>query len=192
MSRVALLDKLQQRIRRYQVAARLLALLLLIALTVLIAWLLRHGFFQVMGYPGVFLSSFLSSATVVVPAPGMAVTMAMGGVLNPFLVGLLASLGDTLGETTGYLAGAGGQVVIPDNERYRQIQGLMSRYGPVVLFLLALVPNPFFDLAGISAGALRYPLLRFFLWTWVGKLGKGLFIAYMGAEMARMLAPYFP
>jgi len=179
-------------VRRYNVAARMAALLSIIALTFVVTWLLRRGYFQVVGYPGVFLSAFLSSATLILPAPGMAVVMAMGGVLNPWLVGIVAGAGDALGETTGYLAGLSGQAALPDNERYRQIQRLMHRYGAVVLFVFALVPNPFFDLAGISAGALRYPLRRFLLWTLAGKIGKGIFIAFLGAHMAHIIAPYLP
>ena len=64
------------------------------------------------GYLGVFLISLLGNATVILPVPSLAVVFAGGGVLNPLLVGLVAGVGEPLGELTGYLAGYGGSAVI--------------------------------------------------------------------------------
>jgi uncharacterized membrane protein YdjX (TVP38/TMEM64 family) len=50
-----------------------------------------------------------------------------------------------------------------------------------VILLLAFIPNPFFDLAGAAAGALRMPLRKFLLWVWIGKFLKMLAFAYAGA-----------
>ena len=62
--------------------------------------------FQQWGYPGIFLIALLANATVLLPAPGVAVIYAMGAIFgNPFGVGLAAGLGGTIGELSGYLAG---------------------------------------------------------------------------------------
>ena len=45
----------------------------------------------------------------------------------------------------------------------------MRRPGWLLLFLLAFIPNPVFDLAGVTAGALRYPLERFLAVVLTGK-----------------------
>ena len=45
------------------------------------------------GYPGVFVLSLLSSATIVLPAPSLAVVSVMGAVLNPVGIGLAAGAG---------------------------------------------------------------------------------------------------
>jgi hypothetical protein len=68
---------------------------------------------QQWGYPGVFLIALLANATVLLPAPGVAVIYAMGAIFsNPFGVGLAAGLGGTVGELSGYLAGFSGQAVV--------------------------------------------------------------------------------
>ena len=55
--------------------------------------------FQQWGYPGVFLIALLANATVLLPAPGVAVIYAMGAIFsNPLGVGLAAGLGGTIGE----------------------------------------------------------------------------------------------
>jgi membrane protein YqaA with SNARE-associated domain len=85
---------------------RLLALLLVIAVTVAgVLWRGRLGRFVAYGYPGIFLISLAASATLIFPVPSLALVFALGGVLNPVLVGLAAGLGETPGELTGYLAG---------------------------------------------------------------------------------------
>ena len=64
------------------------------------------------GYFGAFLIMVIANATVILPAPGVAVVFAMGGVLNPLGVALAAGAGGTIGELTGYLAGFCGQAAV--------------------------------------------------------------------------------
>ena len=143
--------------------------------------------FERYGYPGVFLISLLGNATVVFPAPSLAVVFGMGGVLNPLLVGLVAGVGESLGELTGYLAGYGGQAVIEDWQMYDRLEGWMQRNGSATIFVLSAIPNPIFDLAGIAAGALRFPLARFLLSCWVGKTIKTVAFAFIGAQFIDVL-----
>jgi len=133
------------------------------------------------GYLGVFLISLLGNATVILPVPSLAVVFAGGGVLNPLLVGLVAGLGEPLGELTGYLAGYGGSAVIADTPRFERVKDWMRRRGFLTLFVLSAIPNPLFDLAGIAAGALRYPVWRFLAACWLGKTSKALILAYLGS-----------
>ncbi len=133
------------------------------------------------GYPGVFLISMASSATVFLPAPSLAVVFATGGVLNPLLVGIAAGFGEALGELTGYVAGASGRAIIEDRERYQRLVKLTRRYGLLIIFFLSMVPNPTFDLAGIAAGALQFPVSRFLMACWAGKTIKTTIVALLGA-----------
>lgn len=130
------------------------------------------------GYPAILVISLLGSATILVPIPAIASVCTGGAVLSPALVGLVAAVGGTLGESTGYLAGYGGRSAIQNSQRYARIAEWMRRRGWLVLLVLAAVPNPFFDFAGIAAGALRYPLWRFYAIVFVGKLAKNIGIAY--------------
>jgi uncharacterized membrane protein YdjX (TVP38/TMEM64 family) len=133
------------------------------------------------GYPGIFIISILANATVLLPAPGVAVVFAMGGVFNPFFVGLVAGLGAAVGEISGYVAGFGGQGVVENIRLYNRITLWMQHYGSLTIFLLAAIPNPFFDLAGMAAGALKMPLQKFIFWCVIGKIIKMLIFAYTGA-----------
>jgi uncharacterized membrane protein YdjX (TVP38/TMEM64 family) len=84
----------------------------------------------------------------------------------------------TLGELTGYLAGYSGRGFITRGQTYQKLEGWMRRRGGWVLFVFAVVPNPFFDAAGVAAGALRYPVWRFLAIIWCGKLVKMLAVSY--------------
>lgn len=141
------------------------------------------------GYPGLFLLNVLSSATLILPAPGLALAFAAGGHLAPPLVGLAVGSGSALGELTGYVAGYSGRGVIENRARYEQIQKWMRDFGLWVIFFLSLVPNPLFDIAGITAGMMRIPVAKFLLAAWGGKVLKAMLVAYAGAGAIGMLGP---
>jgi membrane protein YqaA with SNARE-associated domain len=133
------------------------------------------------GYPGIFIISMLANATVILPAPGVAVVFTMGGVFNPLIVGIVAGVGSALGELSGYLAGYSGQAVVERGGIYDKIQPYIKKYGAATIFVLAAIPNPFFDLGGIAAGALKMPVRTFLTWCILGKIVKMLVFAYAGA-----------
>ena len=135
------------------------------------------------GYLGAFLIGFLSNATVILPAPSLAFTAALGGFLNPVLVGVAIGAGEALGEMTGYLAGVSGNVVLENNLRYQTIRRSMQRHGAWVFFVLAAIPNPFFDIAGIAAGAVRFPVWLFLMSAWAGKTLKAILLASAGRQL---------
>lgn len=133
------------------------------------------------GYLGAFMVSAISSATIFLPVPGVAVIFALGAVLNPIIVGVAGGLGGGLGEVTGYLAGYAGQGVVENRKLYERMKGWMKRRGSLTIFVLALIPNPFFDLAGFTAGALRFPLWKFLIVCLLGKIPRFVGIAVAGA-----------
>jgi uncharacterized membrane protein YdjX (TVP38/TMEM64 family) len=139
------------------------------------------------GYPGIFLVSMLTNATLILPLPGVIITSAMGAVFNPFWVAVAAGSGAALGELSGYLAGFSGQVVAERVPAYQTMERWIKKYGYLAVFVLALVPNPLFDMGGMIAGVLRMPLSRFLFWCWLGKLVKMLAFAYAGAFGANFL-----
>ena len=164
------------------------ALVLSVAITVVVFRLGdRLADLQGLGYLGVFVIAVLANATVILPVPGIAVVFAGGGVLNPLLVGLIAGVGEPLGELTGYLAGYGGSAVAENRELYERIRRWMERRGFMTLLVLSAIPNPLFDLAGMAAGMLRYPVSKFLLACWIGKTFKALVIAYLGSFLRGMI-----
>lgn len=132
------------------------------------------------GYAGMFVFNVLTSATIILPVPALVVVFSMGAVLSPFWVGVASALGSTVGELSGYGAGFSGQAVIENVEVYDRIVAWTRKYGVLPVVVLAFIPNPIFDLAGIAAGALRMPLHHFLLASLAGKLPKMWVFAYAG------------
>ncbi len=184
MAEVQAEARAQERAQRARMTVlRIFVLLIVLAVTGLIVYFRdRLQQFAAYGYPGVFLVSLVGNATVVLPAPSLAVVFAMGAVLKPVLVGLVAGVGEALGELTGYLAGFSGRALIENRARYEQITAWMRRNGALTVLVLSFIPNPFFDLAGMAAGALKYPVWRFLLFCWAGKTMKTTLIALAGAQ----------
>jgi len=163
---------------------RILVILAVVGLTVFL-FLNRDRVqeLEALGYPGVFLISLLSNATLILPVPGVLFTSAMGAVFNPFWVAIAAGSGATLGEITGYMAGFSGQGVIENRTWYDKVTLWMKKFGGITVLVLAFVPNPVFDIAGMVAGALRMPLWKYLVFSWIGKVGKMMLFAYGGAQI---------
>lgn len=141
------------------------------------------------GYPGVFLLGALTSASVGIPGPGLALVFVLGRSLNPFWVGVLAGAGTTLGEIPAYLAGFGGSAIAGDHAALERINRWLEkhpRFAGLLIFFLAVTPLPFFDFAAIAVGALKLPLRQFVLFALPGKIIKMLVLAYLGAETANL------
>jgi len=163
--------------------ARILALFVVIALSIFV-FSIRDQAEQlaIYGYPGIFVLSFLAYATVLLPAPGVAVVFTMGSVFNPIGVAIAAGTGAALGELTGYLAGFSGQAVVERVEIYERLTSWMKKNGSLTILVLAAIPNPFFDLAGVAAGSLKMHVVRFFIWCWIGEVIKMAIFAFAGAR----------
>ena len=183
---------MQEAAQRMKVHQRLGAVVLAVVVTLAIA-LFRDELarFERYGYPGVFLVSLLGNATVIFPAPSLAVVFGMGGVLNPLLVGLVAGVGEALGELTGYLAGYGGATPLENTRLYQRFDRWMDRFGPLVVFVLAVIPNPLFDMAGLLAGASHMPWWQFLAAAWTGKTIQAVFLAYAGALSLEWVTQFF-
>jgi len=167
---------------------RVVILVLVIALTALL--LIFHedvAKLQGYGYPGIFLFSILANATIIIPMPGVLFTSAMGAIFNPWWVALAAGTGAAIGELSGYLVGLSGRALIRKNKTSDQVEYWVKRYGGLAIFLLALIPNPLFDIAGLTAGALKMPILKFFLYLWLGKVCKMLIFALLGSSIMQIL-----
>jgi membrane protein YqaA with SNARE-associated domain len=167
---------------------RFLVIAVVIGISVAI-FALRDRFAELaaVGYPGIFLVSLLSSATIILPAPSLALVFAMGSALPWLLVGLAAGAGEALGELTGYTAGVSGRAVIENQTAYGWLERWMKHRGGITILILSIIPNPLFDLAGIAAGTLRYPLWRFLLITLVGKSIKTSLVAWAGAQSIALI-----
>lgn len=148
--------------------------------------------FAELGYWGIFLIALLANATILLPAPGVALIYAMGGIFpNPLLVGLAAGAGGTIGEISGYLAGFSGQAIVERMDVYTRIKPWVEKYGGWAILVLSAIPNPFFDVAGIAAGIAKMPLPTFLIFTGIGQLIKMTFFAVAGHYSITMLTNFF-
>ena len=172
------------------VLARVGVILLVVGLTVGI-YLLRDQakWLTSLGYIGIFFLSILANATIILPAPGVAFVFVMGDVFHPLLVALAAGAGAAIGELSGYLAGYSGNIVIQNRVHAQQLMGWMKKYGGWTILVLAFIPNPIFDLAGIVAGMLKMPLWKFLVFCMIGKILKMLLFAYAGSLSIPWLTP---
>jgi uncharacterized membrane protein YdjX (TVP38/TMEM64 family) len=171
---------------------RVLALLTVIGITVYIYSIRDHAQdFAILGYPGAFIIALMANATVLLPAPGVAIIYAMGAILNPLGVGLAGGVGGALGELSGYLAGFSGQAVIENAKIYQRIQPWVQKYGGWAILILSAIPNPFFDLAGIAAGAIKMPMWKFLWFCMAGQIVKMTMFAYAGKYSIAWFSAFF-
>lgn len=166
---------------------RLLAggvLVLVIGLSVLLAlnpaWIERFGHW---GYAGAFFISMLASASLILPLPGIAIAIALGTALNPLLLGIVTGVGSAIGELMGYALGSSGRFLLTGDQQrhYERLERWTREYGALAIFTVAALPLPFFDVAGIVAGAIRMPVASFLVATALGKTLKYTVLILVGA-----------
>jgi len=171
---------------------RVLALLAVVGITLYVFSIReRVQEFAAFGYPGIFLIALLANATILLPAPGLAVIYAMGAIFNPLGVGLAAGTGGAVGELSGYLAGFSGQAVVERTDVYNRIKPWVDKYGGWAILVLSAIPNPFFDVAGIAAGIAKMPIHTFLVFTWAGQLIKMTLFALAGNYSIEWLTNFF-
>ena len=135
--------------------------------------------FENWGYLGAFLLSMLTTATVILPFPGIVLLFAMGATFNPAFIGLAAGVGGTIGEMTSYLLGYSGRGVVKNIKFYDQAVLWLKKWGSLTVFVFATTPLPF-DILGIGAGVLRFPVWKFLIACWAGKTIIYLAMAFAG------------
>ena len=164
----------------------LLILLLVVVITIVLFVFFQQNpekikEFEKYGYPGAFLISLVSTATVILPAPGILLIIAIGATLNPVLVGLVSALGGSIGEMTGYLLGHSGRGFASGNKLLVRVEKWMMRRGFVTVFLFSLGPLLPFDVIGVISGALRFPIWKFLLAAFLGKTLLNIVLIQTGA-----------
>lgn len=184
------------RVRWFKLAAILLAL---IGLTFGLAYLFQTiwSSFQLptdniawLAYLTVFLVTLVTNLTIIAPVPiATAVMIAMASQWNPLLIALVASIGGTVGELSGYYAGYLGKkiAIAEDIAGYTRVASWMRRYGPWAVLFLAIQPAIPFDIAGLVAGATKMPLKKFIPSLWAGKFIKYALLCYFGIQFLRFV-----
>ncbi len=144
-------------------------------------WLTDSLNLENLGYGGVWIVSFIAAGSIILPVPGPAavcIAAAPDLGLNPLLIGLISASAEALGEMTGYIAGLSGRSLLERNKYYPKMHSMVKKRGGLILFFGAIIPNPLFDVIGIAAGSLGYPIKRFLAVVFVAKTIKSTGIAY--------------
>ena len=121
-------------------------------------------------------------------AIAISVLFAAATIWNPFMVGLAAALGVSVGGLGGYFAGLlGRNVLLKENFMCsinemlcnKNIGNWVKDKGPLVIGVLALQPFLPFEVTGIVAGSLKMPIGKFFIATLAGSSIKYISLAFM-------------
>ena len=177
-------NRKSSRKREYLVSAIGLVLVLALCVLVIIYWdyIQRAGRY---GYLGVFIISIVTGGTILIPVPGLLVVFTLGSILEPYIVGALAGIGEAIGSIFIYLTGYGGRSGVKklekiDNRFTVKFEDWLHRRGSIAVFVMSSIINPLFFPFTAIAGAMRFGLPKFFFVCWAGKTVKGMAVAYLG------------
>jgi len=164
------------KIHRYSIIMLLIIILMVIAIYLNSD---RISELKQLGYAGAFLIGLIANATVIFPMPGLLLLFTFSTIYNPVLIGLFGALGGSIGEISGYIIGRHGRRIAVSNKNFEKAENWIKKWGAGAIFIFSLAPFLPMDIAGIAAGALRYPVWKFLIACFLGKA-----ILYILAGMA--------
>lgn len=123
------------------------------------------------GYFGVLVSCFASTATILLPAPGIFVVIQYAQLLNPVLVVILGGIGTASGELIGYILGRAGKNITNINID-NKILRIFEKHPYVAVFIFSVLPLPLFDVIGVVSGMSKVNVCKFWLVCLLGKIIK--------------------
>ncbi len=166
------------------------AVIFFLSIVLSIAFFVFKDFFKEatsFGLIGLFLINLVSSASLFVSAPAFLTVIAGGNLYPPILVALIASIGAAFGDMISFLFGSSGRKLTKEklerNPKILFLEKHFKKYGALIIFLMALIPNPFFDAIGIFAGVFNYSPLRFFVIILIGRFLRYLLLAQFGSTL---------
>lgn len=151
-----------------------LGLLPVIALNVLVYFLpIDYGVFRDWAYIASFSACFLANAASVVPVPYIPVVAHLVQTTDSVPAVVVAgALGSVLGESVAFVAGRVSRRLVARHPLYSRLERVADRpvVAGLVLFAFAAPMNPLFDVAGLAAGALRFPYWLFFVAVFLARV----------------------
>jgi uncharacterized membrane protein YdjX (TVP38/TMEM64 family) len=167
--------------KRYWVIGLLvLAVVITIVLVIYRDTLAKPETFSSLGPLGLFLFSLASNATVIFPVGAVFAVILAPEVfgITPVVASLIGASAAAIGELSGYMAGYGSQVAIKKRGFYLKIEHWMERRGFITIIIFSIFALAF-DAAGLAAGAFRYPVWRFIIACWIGRLILYITMSYL-------------
>jgi len=163
----------------------------------IIAWT-RYLFFQY-GYFGIFIASLAGALSIIVPVPDTIVVFTLAGikvggswVFEPLLIATAATIGATIGQSSGYLLGFSRRKTMTGSFKKNAdlLAEVFNKFGALAIFVFALTPLPD-DLVFIPLGAAHYNPIKAFPPALVGKFLVSLLVAYGGRFSIGVIANLF-
>lgn len=165
----------------------IMASIFLLSLASSITFFIYRDFFagaKSLGLLGLFILNFISNASFFISAPTLFTVIAGGSIYPPFLVAIVSSLGAAGGDMIGFVMGISGRKLVIHKFHkkiwFKVLEDYFKKYGSIILFVFALIPNPFFDSVGIIAGAFAFSPLKYFLIVFLGRLIRFFLLALAG------------
>ena len=138
-----------------------------------------------LGYVSAFVVATIANASVILPIPYYPLIIRLSQTFNVWGVILTAASGSVIGELISFFIGRTSHAVIREtqfsNWIERQIR-VPCRVGPL-LFGLAAIPNPAFDIAGLLAGALDVSVRMFVTSVFLGRIVRMGLVALVGLTL---------
>ena len=143
------------------------------------------------GYLGVFTYALVGSLIPFLPLPYLAAAVILSPVLDPFMIGIAAGIGGSLGKITSYLLGRGGYFLTSEKSRknVELVKELTEKYGDIIIFIFAATPLPD-DIYIVPAGLMKFPFWRFLLANTAGKIVLATFVAYLSRAYFQLAAQF--
>jgi membrane protein YqaA with SNARE-associated domain len=150
------------------------------------------------GYLGAFFISILGGATVIVPVPMLLIVFTLGGVMPyPWLVAIMAALGELVGAITIYFTGRSAGHALSQSKHgwiqktYDKVMSFVKKRAAVTLFVVTSIINPFFYPAAFAAGAMKFKIRNYILVVLAGKLIKSFTVVYAGVLGIKFIFHWF-
>jgi len=135
------------------------------------------------GYVGLSFISLIETASLsLFPLPTMFFVFTFGGILNPFLVGIISGLGAGVGSISGYIFGRGFKDIAEKKygRRLEKTRINFDKYkGFWWIIIVNITPLPE-GLISLFCGVVHYDFKKFFVAALVGKIIYSLILAYGG------------
>jgi len=147
-----------------------------------------EGLIAQYGIPGVFISTMLMNASILLPLPADLIVFSAGALSNhsiffsPLTIGIVAGIGSAIGELTAWAVGWETDELIlrkRHGKTYHLVKSFFNRYGFIGIVFFALTPLPL-DVMGLFAGAVHYSPVKYFAASLAGKIPRCLILAYAG------------
>ncbi len=136
--------------------------------------------YNTFGFIGVLIVTWLRSTILFFPIPNFVTIFSAAILFNPIGVAIAGGVGSTMGMVISYLMGLNIQNT-KDFKRSPKFVQLFEKYGDLIVFLLALITNPIYNLTATTLGLVKYGILKFILFTFIGRILHSFLFAYLGS-----------